>query len=450
MDGSIPVTLRTSRTAGTGVAPTTVPFGAAVPALPTTRPEGAPRAFHVLAKPVGAICNLDCTYCFYLAKESLYPGDRFRMADEMLERYLRQLLEAHQEPEVTVAWQGGEPTLMGTAFFRRAFELAERHRRPGQTVVHTVQTNGTLLTDEMCALFAAHGVLVGISIDGPAPQHDAYRLDKRGRPTFDRVMRGLGRLRDQGVDYNVLCTVNAANQDHPLEVYRFLRDEAGARHIQLIPVVGRLDGAAVSERSVDPHAWGRFLVAVFDEWVRRDVGTVFVPQFDSALASWLGLPPPLCIFDEECGRAVALEHNGDLYSCDHYVDADHLLGNIAGTHMIELVSSPAQRRFGAAKRTTLPRYCRDCDVRFACQGECPKNRFVRTPDGEDGLNYLCPGYMEFFHHISGPMAMMADLVRHGGYADEVMGRWAAAGRNEPCPCGSGRKAKYCHQQPVPA
>ena len=449
MDGSIPVTIRTSRRPDSGYP------DPALPAQPTVRPTSAPPAFHVLAKPVGAICNLDCSYCFYLAKESLYPGERFRMADGMLERYLRQLLESHREPEVVVAWQGGEPTLMGTAFFRRAFELAERYLRPGQTITHTLQTNGTLLGDDMCELFAAHGVLVGISIDGPAPLHDAYRRDKKGRPTFERVMRGLEALRRHGVEYNALCTVHAANQDHPLAVYRFLRDDVGARHIQLIPIVETASGAGpgdpttVTERSVDPEGWGRFLTAVFDEWVRCDVGRVFVPQFDSALASWLGVAPALCLFNETCGDAVALEHNGDLFSCDHFVDPEHLLGNIAQTHMVELVASPAQRRFGAAKCATLPRYCRDCDVRFACHGECPKNRFTLTPDGEPGLNYLCAGYMQFFRHISGPVGLMADLVRRGRYADEVMGVWAAAGRNSPCPCGSGRKAKHCHQRPLP-
>lgn len=410
----------------------------------------APPAFHVLAKPAGPICNLDCRYCYFLEKEALYPGDRFRMAGATLESYIRQLMEAHTGPEVTVAWQGGEPTLVGLDFYRRAMALVDAHRRPGQTVSHTIQTNGTLLSDDWCAFLAEHRFLVGTSLDGPRHLHDTFRLDKKGRPTFDRVIAGLERLQAHGVDVNVLCTVNSANQDHPLEVYRFFRDRLGLRHIQLIPIVERAAGAggpAVTGRSVDPSAWGEFLAAVFDEWVVRDVGTVFVSHFDAALASWVGARPALCIFAETCGDAVALEHNGDLYSCDHFVDPEHLIGNINRTHLVELMASPPQREFGAAKRDSLPAYCRECPVRFACHGECPKNRFVTTPDGEPGLNYLCAGYRSFFTHIDGPMRIMADLVRRGRYADEVMGVLAGAGRNQPCPCGSGRKAKHCHQRP---
>lgn len=406
----------------------------------------------MLAKPTGAICNLDCQYCFFLSKERLYPGDRFRMPDDVLDAYVRQLLEAHTAPEVTIAWQGGEPTLMGVEFFTRAIELTERFRRPGQRVRHTMQTNGTLLTDEWCALLKEHDFLVGISIDGPRELHDAFRVDKRGSGTFDRVRHGYDLLRDHGVDTNVLCTVNAANQEHPLDVYRFFRDELDLRYLQLIPIVERdnqtgfQEGDRVTDRSVDPDAWGRFLIAVFDEWVRRDVGTVFVIEFDAALASWYGMAPSLCIFGETCGDAVALEHNGDVYSCDHFVEPTYLLGNIRDTHLLELVSSPQQRTFGDAKRDTLPRWCRECEVLFACRGECPKNRFTRTPDGEVGLNYLCAGYKAFFTHIDGLMGIMADRLRAGGHADEVMDVLTRADRNQPCPCGSAKKAKHCHQR----
>ena len=303
----------------------------------------------------GPICNLDCQYCYFLEKEALYPGDRFRMSDLTLERYVRQVIEAQTGPEVTIAWQGGEPTLMGVDFFRRAMALVDQYRRPGQSVAHTIQTNGTLLTDEWCAFLAEHHFLVGLSIDGPRELHDAYRVDKRGRPTFARVMEGFTRLRAHGVDLNVLCTVNAANQDHPLEVYRFFRDDLDVRHIQLIPIVERVGDDQVTDRSVDPVAWGRFLSAVFDEWVVRDVGDVFVSHFDAALASWVGVRPALCIFGETCGDAVALEHNGDLYSCDHFVEPEHLLGNIAETHLVELLASKPQRAFGAAKRGHPPR-----------------------------------------------------------------------------------------------
>ena len=407
---------------------------------PLSAPRDAPAAFHVLAKPSGPICNLDCTYCFFLSKEALYPGDRFRMTDEVLEAYLRQLLEAHTAPEVTIAWQGGEPTLMGVDFFRRALEIAERYRRPGQVLQHTMQTNATLLTDEWCALLREHRFLVGVSIDGPRELHDTYRVDKRGAPTFDKVMAGLTLLRQHEVDVNVLCTVNAANQDHPLDVYRFFRDDLGLRHVQLIPIVEQDD----LSRSVDPVKWGEFLIAVFEEWVRHDVGTVYVQMFDAALASWVGAPAAMCIFGETCGNALALEHNGDLYSCDHFVDPPYLLGNILHTQMVELVASPQQRAFGDAKRDTLPRYCVECPVRFACNGECPKNRFTTTPDGEPGLNYLCAGYRDFFLHVDGVMRLMAQRLHAGGFADEVMTQLRTAPRNEPCPCGSGRKAKVCH------
>ena len=265
----------------------------------------------------------------------------------LLDTYIRQTLESETGPEVVIAWQGGEPTLMGVEFFRRALALVEQYRRPGQQVSHTIQTNGTLLTDAWCELFAEHDFLVGISLDGPAHLHDAYRVDKKGQPTFDRVIRGLDLLKAHGVAFNVLCTVNAANQDHPLDVYRFFRDDLGAEHIQLIPIVERQnetgfqEGDTVTSRSVDPDAWGRFLIAVFDEWVSRDVGTVFLPHHDAALVSWMGLPPSLCIFGETCGNAVALEHNGDLYSCDHFVEPAHLVGNITETHMVELLASAA-------------------------------------------------------------------------------------------------------------
>jgi uncharacterized protein len=415
------------------------------PARPAERPPTAPPAFHVLAKPSGPICNLDCSYCFFLEKEALYPGDRFRMPDDVLATYIRQVVESQLAPEVTIAWQGGEPTLMGLDFFRRAVAYAEECAG-GRRLHHTIQTNGTLLTAEWCAFLREKGFLVGISIDGPQAVHDVYRVDKQARPTYARVRAGLDELVAAGVDWNVLCTVHTANQDLPLDVYRHFRDELGARFIQFIPIVERVEegGTALTDRSVDPGAWGRFLSAVFDEWVRRDVGTVFVQTFDAALASWYGAPPALCVFAETCGNAVALEHNGDLYSCDHFVDPQHLLGNITETHMVELLASPAQRAFGDAKRDTLPRRCRTCPVLFACRGECPKNRVATTADGESGLNHLCTGYLHFFTHVDGLMRIMAGAIRRGGYADEVMQVLAAAGRNDPCPCGSGRKTKHCH------
>jgi uncharacterized protein len=435
-----------------------------MPNLPATWPKNAPSAFHVLGKPSGATCNLDCTYCFFLSKEKLYPDSRFRMSDDLLETYIRQLIESQRAPEVTIAWQGGEPTLMGLDFFKRAMDYVTQYARPGVAVQHTMQTNGILLNETWCEFFREHNFLIGLSLDGPQAMHDTYRVDKGGAPTFHKVLRAARLLQEHHVEFNILTTVNAANADHPLEVYHFLRDEVGTNFIQFIPIVERIneqgeigfqEGNQVSERSVKSEQWGTFLITIFDEWVRHDVGTVFVQMFDAALASWYGAPPALCIFAETCGNALALEHNGDLYSCDHFVEPKYLLGNIKDKHMIELVASDKQRQFGLNKRDSLPRYCRECEVRFACYGECPKNRFIETPDGESGLNYLCAGYKAFFIHVDKPMRLMAELLRRNRAPAEVMlvlaaedaqlqKAFAKAGRNEPCPCGSGRKFKQCH------
>jgi uncharacterized protein len=438
---------------------------------------GAPLAFHLLAKPTGAVCNLDCSYCFFLSKEMLYPGSRFRMADELLEAYLRQLIEAHARvPEVTIAWQGGEPTLMGLDFFRRSVELANEYLRPGQRAAYTIQTNATLLDKEWAAFFKEHDFLVGVSIDGPRDLHDAYRVDKGGKGSFDKVVRGLDALREAGVDWNALTTIHAANADHGREVYHFLRDDLGARFVQFIPIIERVaeadadgvpwtswrdrplyvqDGDRVTGRSVTPEQYGRFLIDVFEEWVRHDVGEVYVQMFDVALANWVGEPPGLCVHSETCGLALALEHTGDLYSCDHFVEPKHKLGNIRMTHMLDLVDSPQQRQFGLDKRELLPQYCLDCDVRFACHGGCPKDRFIETPDGEPGLNYLCAGFKEFFHHVDGPMRTMGALLAQGRAPAEIVALYQAAdarrGRNDPCTCGSGMKWKRCHgAEPVGA
>jgi uncharacterized protein len=423
-----------------------------------------PSSFHVLTKPTGAVCNLDCKYCFYLTKENLYPGSSFRMAPEVQQSYIRQLLESQSGSEAVVAWQGGEPTLMGLEFFRRSIELEKKYQRPGVKIQNTIQTNGVLVDEEWCEFFRENQFLVGLSLDGPRAMHGAYRVDKGGQPTFDKVMRAARLMKKHRVEFNVLTTVHAANAKHPLEVYRFLRDEVGTNFIQLIPIVERVneigqignqEGSRVTDRSVKPDEWGRFLITIFEEWVRRDVGSVFVQMFDAALASWVGAPSGMCIFAETCGTAVALEHNGDLYSCDHFVEPKYLLGNIKEASLPELVGSKQQTAFGAAKRDSLPRYCRECEVRFACHGECPKNRFTQTPDGEPGLNYLCAGYKAFFRHIDLPMKIMADLWRRQRPPAEIM-QWYAredarraalferTGRNDPCPCGSGRKFKRCH------
>jgi uncharacterized protein len=386
----------------------------------------APRAFHIMAKPTGAACNLNCDYCFFLKKEKLYPGSNFRMPDDVHEAYIRQLLEAHTVPEVTIAWQGGEPTLMGLDFFRRSVELQKKYQKPGTRIENTFQTNGILLDDEWCRFFNENSFLIGLSLDGPKELHDAYRKDKGGRGTFDRVVRAARSLQKHKVEFNILCTVNSKNADHPLDVYRFFRDDLDAHYIQFIPIVERdnesgfQEGNTVTDRSVRPDRWGRFLMEIFDEWVKRDVGRTFVLNIDGALAGWLDMAGTICIFGPTCGLGMALEHNGDLYSCDHFVEPDYHLGNILRTPMIELAASEQQRRFGEDKKDTLPRYCRECEVLFVCNGECPKNRFVETPDGEPGLNYLCEGYKAFFKHVDRPMKIMAGLIRRGRLAEEVM------------------------------
>jgi uncharacterized protein len=435
--------------------------------MSTAEPQiAAPPAFHVMLKPCGPVCNLGCSYCYYLSKERLYPDGHFCMTGELLETFTRQYIEAQRVPEVTFGWQGGEPTLVGLDFFRLAVELQQKVRRPGTVVRNAVQTNGTLLNDEWCRFFQEHGFLVGLSLDGPRELHDAYRVDKRGQPTFHRAMAGLALLKQHGVEFNVLTTVHAANAGHPLDVYRFLRDEVGARFIQFIPIVQRdnetgfQEGERVTERSVTGRQYGDFLIAVFDEWVRRDVGRVFVQIFDVALATWVGQRPGLCVFEETCGTALVLEHNGDLYACDHFVEPQCRLGNVLETPLVELVGSEQQRRFGLAKRDALPRACRECAVRFVCHGGCPKNRVARTPDGEPGLNYLCEGYKAFFAHVDRPMRMMRAELRAGRPPANVMlalareeaelqRRLAHVRRNDPCPCGSGLKFKHCHGRPGP-
>lgn len=399
-----------------------------------------PRAFHVMSKPRGAICNLDCEYCFFLTKEELYPGSDFRMSRPVLEAYIGQLVAGHaDDTEVVLAFQGGEPTMMGLDFFVTAVALARAAIRPTQELLVTIQTNGTLLDDAWGAFLAREGVLVGLSIDGPRAMHDAYRVDKGGKPTFDRVVRGLRTLQAHGVRWNALTTVNSANEHHPREVYRFLRDDLGAQYIQFIPIVERPSpggiptGSQVTDRSVSPGGYGAFLSEVFDEWVRRDVGRVFVQMFDTTLANFLGVPGGMCVHARTCGTAVALEHTGDLYSCDHFVEPEHLLGNITDRPMLELISSAKQVAFGQAKADDLPGHCRRCTVRFACHGGCPKDRFATTPDGEPGLHYLCPSYKAFFAHVDRPMRFMAGALRTGRLAEEVMAWMARMDARGPTP-----------------
>jgi uncharacterized protein len=403
--------------------------------MPSQEPGRLP-GFHIMAKPVGPICNLNCRYCFYLEKRNLYPAtSSWGMNDELLESFIQHYIEAQKASTISFAWQGGEPTLLGVDYFRKIVELEKRHSN-GKRIENTFQTNGVLLDDAWAEFLAQNKFLVGLSIDGPAEYHDCYRVNKGDQPTFKLVMRGLRYLKKHGAEFNTLTAVHRKNSPHPLEVYHFLK-EVGSRFMQFIPIVERVAEApdphglvligpdssrkaAVSEWSVEPLQFGKFLCAIFDEWVRRDVGQYFVQIFDVALESWLGMPQSLCVFRKTCGSAMAMEHNGDLYSCDHYVFPENRLGNIMERPLASLAVSEPQRRFGLAKCDTLPRYCQVCEVSFACNGECPKHRFTRTPDGAGGLNYLCAGYKLFFRQIDPYMQFMASELRQGRPPANVM------------------------------
>lgn len=392
--------------------------------------------FHVMTKPIGPICNLDCKYCFYLEKENLYPNtSHWAMAPETLDSYIRQYIAAQPSDAVHFAWQGGEPTLLGVDFFRTVVELQQRYGE-GRPIHNALQTNGILIDDLWGEFLAEQRFLVGVSIDGPRELHDYYRVDKGQAPTFNRVMRGIEKLKRHKVDFNTLTVVHRQNSQRPLEVYRFLK-EIGSGFLQFIPIVERkavrpgsdglvliqpsfAEAADVTEWSVEPRAYGEFLSRIFDEWVKKDVGRYYVQMFDVALESWLGMEPSLCVFKKTCGSALALEHTGDLYSCDHFVYPENKLGNITVASLAELVSSPQQKAFGENKLDSLPRMCRECEVRFACNGECPKHRFLTTPDGEYGLNYLCAGYMYFFKHIDPYMQFMAAELRAGRPPANIM------------------------------
>lgn len=347
------------------------------------------------------------------------------MSEDLLDSFTRQYIEGQQVKEVTFGWQGGEPLLMGLDYFRHAVDLQEKYVRPGMRIVNALQTNGTLLDDTWCRFFSEHDFLIGLSLDGPGELHNAHRVDKGGRGTFDRVMDGLKLLKKHQVKFNILTCVHAVNVEHPLAVYRFLRDEVGASFIQFVPIVERdnetgfQEGEEVTGRSVAGREYGDFLVDVFDEWVTQDVGKVSVQIFDVVLATFLGYSPGLCIFEKTCGRGLVLEHNGDVYSCDHFVEPRYKLGNIRDKPLLELVGSWRQARFGRAKRDELPECCRECKVLLLCNGGCPKNRVLRSEDGQP-LNYLCEGYKAFFTHVERPMRMMAAALRMGKSASIVM------------------------------
>lgn len=396
--------------------------------LPTMhkRDYSGPPVFEVIAKPTGPLCNLECRYCYYLGKQELYQGTKkWMMSDNVLDSFIRQMIASQAGRVIRFVWQGGEPTLCDIPFFQHAIELQQRYGE-GQRIENVLQTNGILLDDSWCSFFADHDFLIGLSVDGPRELHDAYRVFKGGQPSFDRVMNGVHLLKKHSVRFNTLTCIHRQNADDPLGVYRFLRRE-GSGYIQFIPVVeplsrrfasSHVNGNApeippnqlVSDRSVLPDQFGRFLCAVFDEWFRNDMGRCTVQAFEVALESWLNLPRSLCVFAETCGNAMALEHNGDLYACDHFVSESHRLGNILTVPLRAMVDSMQQREFGFDKVDTLPAICLSCDVRFACNGECPKNRFLTAPDGSPGLNYLCAGYKRFFHHSAQALQKLAGAI----------------------------------------
>jgi len=413
----------------------------------------ASRGFQVFVKPAGALCNMACHYCYYLEKQHLHSADQPpRMPDDLLEQYIVQHIEASPGAVTTFSWHGGEPTVLGLDFFRRTVDLQRRHQRLGHRIVNGMQTNGLLLDEAWGRFFREEQFRIGLSLDGPADLHDAYRVTRGQKPTHAQVMRAFELLQRHRIPCDILCVVHDLNVRHPTRVYRFLR-KIGARSVGFLPVVERQAGtkSGVSPHSVAPEAYGAFLCAIFDEWVERDTGRIAVQAFDEATRPARGLEHSLCVFRETCGDVPVVECSGDFYCCDHFVDAEHRLGNIRETPLANLVESQAQRAFGLAKRDTLPRYCQTCEVRLMCHGGCPKDRFIRTPDDEAGLNYLCAGFKRFFIHIL-PYAVKVGAERIGAAGTDPLrqaapgavpdGR-ADVGRNDPCPCGSGRKYKRC-------
>jgi len=396
---------------------------------PWPAPPGARRTYHAMVKPAGAICNIDCTYCFYLHKQQLLGSDsKFHMSEEILETHIRQYIEGQDTEQVVFSWQGGEPTLLGLEFFERIVELEQKYKKPHQRIENDLQTNGTLLNDNWGAFLKRNKFLVGLSIDGPEEMHDCYRIGKDGKPTFAKVSAAVQLLHRYGVPFNSLTVVNRINAKKPLDVYRFLKSEVRPREMQFIPCVEPkvfrniapqkwdpdtlpiygsaaahpgLPDSVVTDWSVDPDDWGHFLCKIWDDWYRRDIGKVFVNLFETAIGQWMGKASQICVYHEFCGKGVALEHEGSVYSCDHYVYPEYKLGNIQETSSSRLVFSEAQKQFGFAKFNTLTQRCRDCKYLFACNGECPKNRLIRTPEGQLGLNYLCSGLLKFWQHIDG-------------------------------------------------
>jgi uncharacterized protein len=416
----------------------------------------ASREFQVFAKPIGSLCNLDCGYCYYVKKQDLYrEGEPQRMPDDLLETYIVQHIDSSPDQVIRFSWHGGEPTLLGLDYFRTIVALQRKHQPPGGLILNGIQTNGTLLDEDWCRFLATEHFSVGLSLDGPKKMHDQYRVTKAHEATYEQVMRGYALLRQHGIPCDILCVVHEQNVQYPAQVYRFFK-QIGAQYIGFLPLVEREPGteSGVSRRTVPAEALGAFLCAIFDEWLREDIGRVNVRSFDEAAATAFGREPNLCVFRKTCGDVPVIEHNGDFFSCDHFVDAEHCLGNIRKTSLVAILESPVQRAFGQMKSEGLPRYCRECEVLTMCNGGCPKDRFLHTPEGEAGLNYLCTGYRRFFNHCRPFLAQLSALsnrqepeARLSSILPPVPATGASAnikaGRNDPCPCGSGRKYKKC-------
>ena len=378
------------------------------------------KPLYVMLKPAGAHCNLACKYCYYLGKNNLYQNShRHLMSDEMLEQFTREYIEAQTMPQVLFTWHGGEPLMRSIDFYKKALALQKKYAH-GKQIDNVIQTNGTLLTDEWCEFFAQNHWLVGISIDGPQEYHDHYRVTPDGKPSWEKVMQGISLLKKHRVEWNAMAVVNAYNAEHPLEFYHFFRDN-GCQYLQFTPIVERLteheDGRTLAsladdreiplaDASVTPQQWGNFLCTIFDDWVRHDVGKTFVEIFDCTLANWMGVLPGICAYSKECGHAGVMEHNGDVYSCDHFVFPEYKLGNIREQSLIDMLYGEKQQAFSRLKHTSLPRQCKECDMEFACHGECPKNRFEKDKYGEPGLNYLCQGYYQYYTHVAPYMDFM--------------------------------------------
>jgi uncharacterized protein len=403
------------------------------------------RPYQIFAKPIGSLCNLSCDYCYYLKKKSLYPDDQsLRMPEDILEEYILRHIEACPDAVIPFAWHGGEPTLLGLEYFHKIVELQRKHQPVHRRIINGIQTNGTLLDEEWCRFLAAEGFGVGISLDGPQEMHDSHRLTKGGQPTHTQALRGYELLRKHRIPCDVLCVVHAQNVLHPREVYRFFK-QIKAASIGFLPLVEpRADlDEGVSPSTVPSESFGTFLCTIFDEWTSQDIGQVRIQIFEETAATALGQEHTLCIFKKTCGDVPVIEHNGDFFACDHFVNREHHLGNILETRLVDLIESPAQRAFGQLKRDTLPRYCLECDVLNLCNGGCPKDRILRAPHGEAGLNYLCAGYKRFFAHCRPFLAELTALRQPSPRAAVHAPVHPAVGRNDPCPCGSGKKYKKC-------